>query len=379
MRSFRYPCTGHVSHEGFAAFLEQELGAPRRNLQAFNRELCQSFDAEHLVLVNSGSSANLAAILAMIERVGPGGHALTAGFTFSTTLAALLFAGLEVSVVDIEPHGFCIDPEAVRRAIKPNTRIVCATHFLGYPADVEALAALCREHDLLLLQDGCEGMDLRRGGQPTHRWGTLSTWSFYHPHHLPAHGGGAIVCPDEAWRRQLESLTHWGRDCTCHYEPERCLAPEGIDHFFSYTRLGLNLEMSELNACFGRFQLRQWQAIEERRRLHHGILYEALRDSPAVRVYPMPLDSGTPAVFPITLRRGDVHELAGRLAERGVETRSLMGGVVTRQPAFRHVPHDGLARCQALSERSFFTGIHQTLAVEDVRDIARILVEEIHR
>ncbi len=379
MKKFRYPCTGHVSHEGFAAFLERELSEPQRNVQAFNRELGHIFDAEHLVLVNSGSSANLAAVLAMTERVGPGAHAIAAGFTFSTTLAALLFAGLDVTVVDTEPDGFCIDPDAVRRAVRPNTRIVCATHFLGYPADLDFLANLCHECNLLLLQDGCEGMDLRLRGQPAHRWGTLSTWSFYHPHHLPAHGGGAIVCPDEDWRRQLESLTHWGRACTCHFDPDHCPAPEGIDHFFTYIRPGLNLAMSELNACFGRFQLRQWQAIEERRRRHHDILYQALRGVSAARVYPLPAGSGTPACFPITLRRGNVSELAERLAGRGVEVRSLMGGVVTRQPAFRYIPHDGLVHCKALSDRSFFTGIHQTLAEQDVRDVSRILVEEVQR
>jgi CDP-6-deoxy-D-xylo-4-hexulose-3-dehydrase len=379
MRKYRYPCTGHVGHEGFAAFLDAELGEPRRNLIAFNRELAQVLEAERLVLVNSGSSANLAAALAMIDCVGKGCHAITSGFTFSTTLSALLLAGLEVTVVDTEPDGFGIDYHAVRRAIGPTTAVVCVTHLLGYPVNLQPLARLCRERDLILLQDCCEGMNLRWRGQPAHRYGTLSTFSFYHPHHLPAHGGGAIVCPDEEWRRELESLTHWGRACTCHFDADHCPAPESLDHFFHYTRPGLNLAMSELNACFGRFQLRQWQTIEDRRRRHFDILYQALRDSPAVRVYPMPADSGTPTCFPITLRQGNVHELAQRLGERGVEVRSLMGGVITRQPAFQHLKHDGLARCQQLSEQSFFVGIHQTLPEEDVRDVAAILVEELHR
>lgn len=379
MPRFRYPCTGHVRHEGFGAFLERELGEPRANLRAFAEELGRQFGAGRLVLTNSGSSANLAAALAAAERVGRGAHAIAAGFTFSTTLAALLQAGFAVTVVDTEPGGFGIDPAAVRRALRPDTRLLCVTHFLGFPADLVALDEACGGRPLVLLQDACESMDLRVGGAPAHRRGDLTTWSFYHPHHLPAHGGGAVVCTDADWQRRLESLTHWGRACTCQYDPDGCPAPEGLDHFFTYVRPGLNVEMSELNACFGRFQLRGWATIEARRRRHYDILYQALHDAPAARVYPAPPDSGSPACFPITLRRGTVAEIAARLAGRGVEARSLMGGAVTRQPAFRDVPHDGLSNCRALADASFFVGIHQTLPEDDVRVVAGILAEELRR
>jgi CDP-6-deoxy-D-xylo-4-hexulose-3-dehydrase len=379
MQAFRYPCTGHVSHTGFGSFLERELGPPRANLHAFARELGQTFGAEHLTLVNSGSSANLASALALAERTGAGAHAITAGFTFSTTLAALKIAGFSVTVVDTLPDGFTIDPEAIRRSLRGQTRLLCVTHFLGFPADMQAIGALADEHRLFILQDACEAMDLRSGGMPTHRHGTLTTWSFYHPHHLPAYGGGAILCPDAEWRRQIESITHWGRGCTCHYDADLCSMPEDPSHAFTYLRPGLNLDLSELNACFGRWQLAQWAEIERRRMGHYAILYEALASCPSVRVYPCPRDNGSPSVFPLTLIRGEVPDLAERLARCGVEIRSLMGGTITDQPAYRHVPHDGLVHCRALSQASFFVGIHQTLPEEDVRQVAAILAEEVER
>ena len=379
MSRYRYPCTGPVETEGFEHFLAGQLGPARGNLKAFAAELGGRFGAEHLALVNSGSSANLAAALALAEDTGLGAHAITAGFTFPTTLSSLRTAGFSVTVVDTEPGGFCIDPEAVRRALRPDTRGVCVTHFLGFPAALEAVLEVAREHGLWVLQDACETMDLRVGGRPAHAWGTLATWSFYHPHHLSSFGGGAVVCPDAGWLRVVESVTHWGRECTCHYDPSACTAPEGIHHNFHYVRSGHNLEMSELNACFGRFQLGQWEAHEARRRAHYATLHAALRDVPGLRVYAAPVDNGSPFVFPFTLRSGRAEGLARRLMERGVEVRTLMGGAITRQPAWKDVPHDGLVNCTALAEASLFVGIHQTLRDEDVEAVARILAEEVRR
>jgi CDP-6-deoxy-D-xylo-4-hexulose-3-dehydrase len=238
---------------------------------------------------------------------------------------------------------------------------------------------LARERDLLVLQDACETMDLRVAGRQAHTYGTLTTWSFYHPHHLSSFGGGAVVCPDAKWLRLVESLTHWGRECTCHYDASACTAPEGIHHNFHYTRQGHNLEMSELNACFGRFQLRHWESFEQQRHAHYATLYQALRDEPGLTVYQAPAGNGSPFVFPLTVKGGDARPLAQRLLARGVEVRTLMGGAITRQPAYQHVPHDGVPQCTRLAEASLFLGIHQTLPHEDVAAVARIVAEEARR
>ena len=208
---------------------------------------------------------------------------------------------------------------------------------------------------------------------PAHRRGTLTTWSFYHPHHLPAHGGGAVVCPDAGWRQQLESLVHWGRACTCPYDPEHCPAPEGIDHFFTYVRPGLNLAMSELNACFGRYQLARWHDIEVTRKARYDLLYAALAGSTEVKVYPRDIQNGSPFVFPITLKNGSSAEAAAAFAKAGIECRSLMGGSMTRQPGFAHLPNDGTPNAERMAAQSFFVGIHQTLPMKDVEHVAAAL------
>ncbi|MFO0950104.1 MAG: DegT/DnrJ/EryC1/StrS family aminotransferase [Isosphaeraceae bacterium] len=140
-----------------------------------------------------------------------------------------------------------------------------------------------------------------------------------------------------------------------------------------------HLEMSELNACFGRFQLQTWPDQEHLRRRNYGILWEALEGLPGLVVYPANPASGSPFVFPVSLPEGDVRALSERLAARGVEVRSLMGGAITQQPAYRDLSHDGLHNCRAIASQSFFVGIHQTLEEADVRAVGAILREELSR
>jgi len=132
--------------------------------------------------------------------------------------------------------------------------------------------------------------------------------------------------------------------------------------------------MSELNACFGRFQMQQWDRDEQRRMSHYETLWNALRGLLSrCDVYPPPVDSGSAFVFPITLNSDRLDEVQQALAARGVECRSLMGGAINRHPAYRSIPHDGLVNCHRMGSSSFFVGIHQSLPDEDVRAVAEIL------
>ena len=185
-----------------------------------------------------------------------------------------------------------------------------------------------------------------------------------------------MVVSEPTLCRVMESLTHWGRACTHHTELA-CDAPDGADHNFWYVRSGLNLEMSELNAAFGRFSLARFAEHEAARGARYQILHDALVTRERVRVYSRREADGTPFVFPITVSDGDARPLSDRLLTRGVEVRSLMGGAMSRQPAFQSMSNDGLARCESMARASFFVGIHQTLPLEDVRELARIVAEEV--
>eukprot|EP00475_Leptophrys_vorax_P002224 TRINITY_DN11260_c0_g1_i1.p1 TRINITY_DN11260_c0_g1~~TRINITY_DN11260_c0_g1_i1.p1 ORF type:complete len:435 (+),score=83.53 TRINITY_DN11260_c0_g1_i1:420-1724(+) len=396
MSGYKYPCTGPTYVNGFGSFVTSQLenSTPRHNLTAFAKELEATFGWPRISLTNSGSSANLAAALTLSEivqtrklgrkltQVGrpslmPVGRVLTAGFTFPSTMAGLQAAGFEIYLVDTEAGGFCMCPDALLRAIESlkNSSIppagVCVTHFLGFPAQLKRIQQICREHDLVLLQDACETMTLTIDGTPAHLFGDISAWSFYHPHHLSSFGGGAVSSPHPEFQRITESITHWGRLCTCHFNPRVCTAPESMHHHFNYVRPGHNLEMSELNACFGRFQLMRWEQDEAKRIRHYDTLYSALKDIKHVKVWARVPGCGSPFVFPIALDVGNSEYIKKEIMSFGVELRSLMGGGIHEQPAWSDVPNDGLSNCKYISSASFFVGIHQTL--NHVDQVAAIL------
>lgn len=367
----RIPCTGRVSVDGFDAFLRAELGDSRRNLSLCENELAATLEVPHLSLVNSGSSANLAAAIFVKQRARPNRRrVLLAGFSFPTTISSFTLLGFEVELVDTEAGGFNLSPRALAAVIADDVAAVVVTHFLGFPAELAKIAELTGRHGALLVQDACETMNLRLGARPIHEFGDIVTHSFYHPHHLTSFGGGAVVVRTREEHHHVQSIIHWGRECRCHYDPASCTAPHGHDHNFWYVREGVNLAMSELNACFARWQLRTWPEQEAARWERWRIWEAALRDLPGVRLWPAPFNI-SPFVFPIWVGRERFDAAAEAMRNAGVEVRSLMGGAIHRHPAYQHLAHPGLAQCEEIGASTFFTGIHQTVPLDDVREAAR--------
>jgi len=149
----QFPCTGHIKTEGFAEFLAAELSESRRNLTALTAELGIALAAPYVTLVNSGSSANLAAAVLVKQRCGPRRRVLMAGFSFPTTIASFTLLGFDVRLVDTEPGGFNLDPVALEAEMDGNVAAVVVTHFLGFPAQLQAIRNLTRVHDAILIQE----------------------------------------------------------------------------------------------------------------------------------------------------------------------------------------------------------------------------------
>ena len=377
---WRYPCTGYIGMEGFGRFLEEETKSPRYNINEFTKELQERFHVPFLSLVNSGSSANLVAALALAEKLGKKGLPLVAAvsaFTFPTTISSLILAGFEVRIADVEPGGFNISPDALREMEKEGAfpTLVAATHFLGFPFQLQEIAEMVHSHGGYLLQDGCETLGMEVGGTPAFKYGDIFTWSFYHPHHMSSYGGGGVITLDQEDYLLVDSIAHWGRSCKCHVDPGLCQVPEGPAHQFTYERLGVNVEMSELNACFGRWQLRDWDSIEAKRQRNYRILYEALKDVKHLKVWEEPKIHSSAFVFPVRLLDGKtIYDAYRILLAEGIEIRTLMGGVSNEQKAFSEVLGSELQKnAHEVALTTFFVGIHQTLPEEDVRAVAEKL------
>ena len=380
MDKYRYPCTGHIGMQGFGEYLEKECIGSRRNIRLFTEELRREFKVPYLSLVNSGSSANLVAALAMAKKLRDTGKPLVAAvsaFTFPTTISSLLLAGFSIRMVDVETDGFNMDSQKLKDVIDGCSLIV-PTHFLGFSCDMVGIRKLADEHGCLILQDGCETLRLEIGGKPAFSYGDILTWSFYHPHHLSSYGGGGVICLHQDDYILIDSIIHWGRACRCHIDPALCKNPDGPAHQFTYENIGVNVEMSELNAAFGRWQLRCFPKDEEKRLQNYQLLYEHLKDCVGIRVYPHPDSNGSLFVFPVQLTNGlSVGKAYEILRKKGVEIRTLMGGVTNEQPAFNHLSSKFFMEAHKMAEQTFFVGVHQTLPVEDVQAVARILKENL--
>lgn len=377
--NYLYPCTGNISINGFGAFLEENIKEPRRNINLFSEELRAKFGIPFISLVNSGSSANLAAALAMAEKIKKADKPMKAAisaFTFPTTVSALIIAGFEIIMIDVEKNGFNMDAVQLRKHMK-DVSLIVPTHFLGFPANMQEISAIAKENDAFVLQDACETLHLTDENDTEYfKYGDITTWSFYHPHHLSSYGGGAVITLNKEDAMLIDSICHWGRSCKCHIDPSLCTNPDGPAHQFTYERIGVNIEISELNACFGRWQFMRFTEYENIRKNNYKYLYDKLSLKSSVEVFESPEIGGSLFVFPIRLRNGmTIKEAYNILAPKGVEIRTLMGGVTNEQKAFCSVSDEIFENAHDMAEHTFFVGIHQTLSNQQIEKVADIICE----
>lgn len=383
--NYTYPCTRTVNAKGFGLYLEQNLGEPRKNIRLFAKEFGEIIGRPikkcptNFVMVNSGSSANLVAAMAMAEKCRRCNKPLTAvasAFTFPTTMSALILAGFQVTLVDVEEEGFNMDIDQLEN-LEEKPSVVAVTHFLGFPADMIKLKQYAEKTACFILQDACETLDACIGDIPIYTFGDIITWSFYHPHHLSSYGGGAVYANTTEDYILIDSIAHWGRSCKCHVDESLCIVPQGPAHQFTYENLGVNVEISELNACFGRWQLTQWDKIEKQRRQNYQYLYSLLIDKANIKIWPFFNErKNSPFVFPVLCKEKVVYDVYNKLSKQGVEIRTLMGGATCTQVAFKDRSFISSSKnALFMQDHAFFVGCHSTLSAEDMKFIGQQLLE----
>ena len=377
MARYNYPCTGHIKMDGFGRYLEEECGESRRNLKLFAAELSERFSFPYITLTNSGSSANLAAALVLAEKVRAAGMPMTAvvsAFSFPTTIDALLMAGFKVTAVDVDYGEFNISFGKIREMF-PVPSVAAVTHFLGFPCEIRAISEYMHSYGGFVLQDACETLGMEVSGDPIYTFGDITTLSFYHPHHMSSYGGGAVITINQEDYIMADSAVHWGRACKCHIDEQLCNVPKGPAHQFTYERIGANLEMSELNACFGRWQFRDYEVMEKIRLDYYQYLYALCSSNPNLRVWRAPDVKTSAFVFPVQMVNGwTIYDAYEVLSRKGIEIRTLMGGVCNEQAAFRKLLNQELLEnAHKMAEETFFVGIHQTLTREQVRYVGEQL------
>ena len=347
----------------------------------FERLLRKRLGVRDVALVNSGSSANLIAIStltssALENPLRPGDEVITPAVTFPTTLSPLLQNQLVPVLVDVELGTYNLNLTKVEEAISNKTRAIFAPHTLGNPLDLEKLVEICQKNQLYLIEDCCDALGGTFNGRPVGTFGDLATLSFYPAHHITMGEGGAVIINKPFLGRIVRSFRDWGRDCWCAPgESNTCGKrfgwqlgglPEGYDHKYIYSNVGYNLKPTDLQASIGVAQLGRLDEFISARRSNFKRLYQGLLSLQERLQLPIWDERAEPSWFgfPVTVEAGLKRELVQWLEEAKIETRSLFGGNIMRQPAFQgakvRIPQP-LVNSDRIAEDTFFMGVYPGL------------------
>jgi len=355
---------------------------------AFEQQLANYLGVAHVLTVNSGSSANLLAIAALMtpelgdRALKAGDEVITAAAGFPTTVNPILQNGLVPVFVDVSLPTYDVDPELLEQALSPRTRAVMLAHTLGNPFDVEAVVQFAKQHGLWLIEDCCDALGSEYKGRRVGTFGDIGTLSFYPAHHVTTGEGGAVFTNNALLARLLVSLRDWGRDCWCkpghdntcgkRYDVEWPGLPHGYDHKYVYTQLGYNLKMTDMQAAVGLAQMGQLDDFAVARQRNFTFLCEGLSGLQDLFLLPEPTPGSVPSWFgfPTTLRgsaAGRRPELLRFLESRHIGNRLLFGGNLVRQPYMQARTYrvaGSLAATDTILENTFWLGVCPAVTLE---------------
>ncbi|MFC1566307.1 lipopolysaccharide biosynthesis protein RfbH [bacterium] len=326
-----------------------------RYSKMFEEKLAKFLGVKSALLVNSGSSANLLAFMALTSpllkdrRINRGDEVITIACGFPTTMAPIVQYGALPVFIDIDLETANIDVNKLDSALSDKTKAVMIAHTLGNPFDIAKVKEFCKKNSLWLIEDNCDALGSVYNGKYTGTWGDIGTSSFYPPHHMTMGEGGAVYTNDALLKKILLSVRDWGRDCWCdsgadntcgqRFSQQFGTLPFGYDHKYVYSHFGYNLKPTDMQAAIGCAQLDKLEGFIQKRRENFQVLYDGLNDLSEYFVLPKATDKSEPSWFGflITLKDGisfKRNDLAEFLEGCNIQTRNLFGGNMVRQPLF---------------------------------------------
>ena len=359
-----------------------------RYSEEFEKKFAQYMGLRHALLCNSGSSANLLALSCLTSpklgdiRLKSGDEVITVAAGFPTTVNPILQNGLVPVFVDIETETHNIDTTLLELALSEKTRAVMIAHTLGNPFNLEAVTAFCKKHSLFLIEDNCDALGAHYNGQLTGTFGDVATVSFYPAHHITMGEGGVVMTNKPALKKLIESFRDWGRDCWCppgvdntcgkRFDWQLGSLPHGYDHKYTYSHIGYNLKLTDMQAAVGVAQLDRLDSFIKTRQDNWSYLRAGLKPYEKFFHLPVPAANSEPSWFGflMSVREDapfDRNELIAWLTERKIGTRLLFGGNLTRQPAYIDQPWrvaGSLERTDFAMTNSFWVGVYPGLTTE---------------
>jgi len=369
------------------ASLDGWLTTGRFNAE-FEKKLAAFIGIKHLITVNSGSSANLVAFNTLTspklgERaIKKGDEVIGVAAGFPTTVNPILQFGAVPVFVDIDLQTHNIDSTKIEAAIGPKTKAIMLAHSLGNPFNLDVVTELCKKHNMWLVEDCCDALGSTYRGQMVGTFGDIATLSFYPAHHITMGEGGAVFTKHEELKSIAESFRDWGRDCYCQPGKDNTCGkrfcqkqgdlPFGYDHKYTYSHLGYNLKITDMQAACGLAQLERADEFISARRSNFTFLKNRLSQCEEFIALPVPTEQSDPSWFgfPITLKENcpvSRLDLLTYLDQQKIGTRLLFAGNLTRQPYMKAALYrvsGELSNTDKVMNNTFWIGVQPALTKE---------------
>ncbi len=363
----------------------------------FEQELARYLGVKHLLTVNSGSSANLVAFSTLTSpklgdrAIKPGDEVISVAAGFPTTINPIIQQGAIPVFLDVDIPTYNINVTKLEEAVTPKTKAVFIAHTLGNPFNLKAIRELCDKYNLWLIEDCCDALGSKYDGKKVGTFGDLATVSFYPAHHITMGEGGAVFTNNDQLKVIAESFRDWGRDCYCQPGADNTCGkrfcqrlgqlPFGYDHKYTYSHLGFNLKITDMQAACGLAQLTRLDEFVEKRKENFNYLKNKLQDCVEFLELPEATPNSEPSWFgfPITIKETagfSRTDLLNYLNDNNIGTRLLFAGNVTKQPYMegRNYRVIGeLTNSDRIMNQTFWVGIYPGLTSEMLDHTAEMI------